>query len=92
LVATATQDGYDVVFTCALEIVIFNKEEEEKQILFQRKVKELQELFKKEPLDKLKTLNLIDEYGQENTPSQRMVGEGDGEGQEGGGDTQEDDD
>jgi hypothetical protein len=56
LISTATQDGYDVVFACALEIFKINKDEEEKQKLFQSKVKELQELFKNESLDKLKGL------------------------------------
>ena len=54
LISSATQDGYDVVFACALEIFKINKDEEEKQKLFQSKVKELQELFKNESLDKLK--------------------------------------
>ncbi len=46
LISSATQNGYDVAFACANEIVNINKEEEEKQRLFQEKVKELQELFK----------------------------------------------
>ena len=32
LISTATQEGYDVVFACAGEVVVVNKEEEEKQI------------------------------------------------------------
>lgn len=83
LVANSTQEGYDIVFTCALEIIVINKEDEEKQKLFQQKVKELQELFKKESLDKLKELNLIDLNGQEDFTSEGMVGEGDREGQSG---------
>lgn len=78
LVSSATQEGYDVVTTCAIEIITLNKEEEEKQRLFQQKVKELQELFKKEPLDKLKELSLFDDYGQEITTSQELVTERDG--------------
>jgi hypothetical protein len=89
LISTSTQEGYDIVFTCASEIVMVNREDEEKQKLFQQKVKELQELFKKEPLDKLKDINLIDDYGQEITTSERMVGQGDGERQDGIDDTQE---
>ena len=42
LVTNATQEGYDVIFACALEVLTQNKEEEEKQKLFQQKVKELQ--------------------------------------------------
>ena len=42
LISNATQDGYDVVFACASEIVNVNKEDEEKRKLFQAKVKELE--------------------------------------------------
>ena len=79
LVSQATQEGYDVVFACANEIFTFNKEEEEKQKLFKQKVKELQELFKNESLDKLKEINLIDNYGQEDTTWIGLVGQGDKE-------------
>ena len=92
LVSQATQEGYDVVFACANEIFTFNKEEEEKQKLFKQKVKELQELFKNESLDKLKEINLIDNYGQEETTGIGLVGQGDKEGSEGSGDTEEEDD
>ena len=89
LIANGTQEGYDVVFACALEILTFNKEEEEKQNLFQQKVRELQELFKKESLDTLKDINLLSNYGQEITTGTELVDEGDGEGQTGDTDTQE---
>ena len=91
-ISQATQEGYDVVFACADEIFKFNKEEEEKQKLFHQKVKELQELFKTETLDKLKEINLIDNYGQEITTGIELVGQGDEEGPEGSGDTEEEDD
>jgi hypothetical protein len=92
LISNGTQDGYDVVFACALEILQINRDEEEKQKLFQQKVKELQELFKKESLDKLKDINLLNDYGQEITTSIGLVEEGDGEGQEGDRDTEDSDD
>ena len=92
LISNGTQDGYDVVFACALEILQINRDEEEKQKLFQQKVKELQELFKKESLEKLKDINLLNDYGQEITTSIGLVEEGDGEGQEGDGDTEDSDD
>lgn len=92
LVSPSTQNGYDVVFACASEIVNTNKEEEEKQKLFQQKVKELQELFKKQSLDKLKDINLLNSYAKENTTSIGLVEEGDGEGSEGDRESQEDDD
>ncbi len=91
-IAQSTQNGYDVVFACATEVVNSNKEEEEKQKLFQSKVKELQELFKKESLEKLKDINLLNSYGQENSTSIGLVEKGDAEGFEGDGGTQEDDD
>jgi len=92
LITQSTQNGYDVVFACANEIVTKNKEEEEKQRLFQEKVKELQHLFKNESLDKLKEINLLDNYGQEDTTSTRVASEPNGEGQEGPGDGEEEDD
>jgi hypothetical protein len=92
LVSTAIQDGYDVVFACALEILQINKDEEEKQKLFQQKVKELQELFKKESLDKLKDINLLEDYGQEITTGDGVSEERDGEGSDGDSEPQETDD
>ena len=92
LISNATQDGYDVVFACASEIFKINKDEEEKQKLFHEKVKELQELFKTESLDKLKEINLTDNYGQEITTGIELVGQGDEEGSEGSGDTEDEDD
>lgn len=92
LISDATQSGYDVVFACANEIIKINKEEEEKQRLFQEKVKELQELFKKESLDKLKDINLLNNYGQEDTTGIGLVEKRDGERQDGYGDTEEFDD
>ena len=92
LISTGTQEGYDVVFACAFEIINHNKEEEEKQRLFNQKVKELQELFKKESLDKLKDINLLTHYGQEITTGLGMVIEGDEQGQVGDIEPQESDD
>ena len=91
-ISQATQEGYDVVFACADEIFKFNKEEEEKQKLFHQKVKELQELFKTETLDKLKEINLTDNYGQEITTGIGVVEQGDEEGPEGSGDAEDEDD
>ena len=92
LISEATQGGYDVVFACANEIIKINKEDEEKQKLFQEKVRELQDLFKKESLDKLKDINLLNNYGQENTTGVGLVEKGNREGQDGFGDTEESDD
>lgn len=92
LIANGTQEGYDVVFACALEILTLNKEEEEKQRLFQQKVKELQELFKKESLDTLKDINLLSNYGQEITTGDGVVEQTDGERPDGDSEPQESDD
>jgi hypothetical protein len=92
LISTGTQDGYDVVFACALEILQINKDEEEKQKLFQEKVKELQTLFKKESLDKLKDINLLQDYGQEITTGDGLVKQSDDKGPEGYSESQESDD
>jgi hypothetical protein len=92
IIAQSTQNGYDVVFACANEIVNKNKEEEEKQRLFQQKVKELQHLFQNESLDKLKDINLMSNYGQEITTSEGVVGQGDGEGQDGDTESEKSDD
>jgi hypothetical protein len=80
LISNATQDGYDVVFACASEIVNVNKEDEEKRKLFQSKVKELENLFQNQSLNKLKDLNFLEAYEQEDETSIGLVGEGDGEG------------
>lgn len=92
LISNSTQNGYDVVFACANDILKINKEEEEKQRLFHQKVKELEELFKNQSLDKLKDINLIKKDGQENTTSIRLVEPGVGEGQDGDTESQESDD
>lgn len=80
LISNATQDGYDVVFACASEIVNVNKEDEEKRKLFQSKVKELENLFQNQSLNKLKELNFLEAYEQEDETSIGLVREGDGEG------------
>jgi hypothetical protein len=37
LISNGTQDGYDVVFACALEILQINRDEEEKQKLIEQR-------------------------------------------------------
>jgi len=93
LVSSANQEGFDIVVACAMEIITVNREEEEKRRLlmekqrllqeeFQKKIKELEETFKREPLEKLKELTLTDNYGQEDITGSGVVGEGEDEGQE----------
>ena len=88
LISNATTDGYEIVFTCAKEVVKTNKEIEEKQKLFQTKIKELEILFQQESLDKLKQLSFI-ENGQEITTGIKLVGQGNEEGRDGNIETQE---
>jgi hypothetical protein len=89
IIANATEEGYKVVTACAMEIINVNKEEEDKQKLFQEKVKELQALFQKESLDKLKDMSFIQDEQFENSTGVRLADEGDGEGPEGDRDEQE---
>ena len=92
IISQSTQEGYDIVFACADEIINTNKEEEEKQKLYQQKLKELQELFKKGSLDKLKEINLLENYGQEDSTSIGDIPKGSGERQDGDSEPQEEDD
>lgn len=89
LITYSSNEGYDILFACANEIVKVNKEEEEKKKLFQQKVRELEALFKNESLDVLKEINLINKNGQENSTGVGMVEEGGGQGLEGIGEPKE---
>lgn len=89
IIANATEEGYKVSTACAMEIINVNKEEEDKQKLFQEKVKELQVLFQKESLDKLKDMSFIQDEQFEDSTGVRLVDEGDGERPEGDTDEQE---
>ena len=80
LICVATKEGYDVVLSCANEIIKINKEEEEKRRLFEQKVNELKLLFEKESLDKLKDIDLLNEYGQQDSARIGMVEQGNQEG------------
>jgi hypothetical protein len=94
LINEATQEGYDMARACALEIITYNKELEEKERLFkekqkqlqeeyQNKIKELQYKFENEPLDKLKAIKLERDNGKEDSTGDGVVEQGDGEGSEG---------
>lgn len=83
IISLATQDGYDTARICAEEIIKFNLELEEKERLFKEKVKELENLFRNESLDKLKEINFITEDGQEDSTGDGLALEGDGEGLDG---------
>lgn len=92
IISHATSDGYDVVFTCAKDIIDTNIENEQKEKLLQMKIKELQDLFQKQSLDELKNLKFKEDEQQEDNERITMVGEGGEEGPEGDRDTQEEDD
>jgi hypothetical protein len=88
VISAANKEGYKVVYACVSEIIKINQEEEEKERLFQEKVKELQELFKNKSLDKLKEINLsiIDE--KQIDARDGMASQRDGERPEGSGEPQ----
>lgn len=93
LIAVANEDGYDTARTCALEIIKYNIELEQKEILFKEKVKELENLFKNESLDKLKDLTFTDEQdGQTNSTGLKLAEQRIGEGPEGIDGAEEEDD
>jgi hypothetical protein len=92
IVSSADEEGYNIARSCAMEIITYNKELEEKERLFKIKQRELQELyqkqlkeledtFKNEPLDKLKDPNFRTGDGQEDSTRIELAGEGDEEGQ-----------
>lgn len=83
IISIATQDGYDTARICAEEIIKHNIELEEKERLFKEKVKELEMLFRKESLDKLKDINFLEDDRQEDSTGVDLALEGDGEGPEG---------
>jgi tRNA(Phe) wybutosine-synthesizing methylase Tyw3 len=92
LIATANEVGYDTARICALEVIKYNIELEEKERLFKEKVRELEILFKKESLDKLKDINFIEDNGQEDTTGIGLAEEGNDEGSDGSDESQEEDD
>lgn len=79
-IATATEDGYGTVFRCANEVVEKNIEDEKKRELFDKKVKEMREMFEKMALDELENLNFKPNDRQYDTEGLKLVGEGDEEG------------
>lgn len=93
LVSPANKEGYDVIYMCAMEIIKFNKEEEERQVLFQTKLKELEVLFKSESIDRLRDINLINLVnGQETTTGVGMAEERSNKGLDRSGETKDIDD
>jgi hypothetical protein len=83
LIGNATLEGYNTVFNCGEEIISINRENEEKQRLLKSKIKELEILFQRESLEKLKGITFIENgTKQEDSTVIRMVEQGDGEGLE----------
>lgn len=75
LVTTSSKEGYELVFSCAQTIILFNKEEEAKKLLFEEKVHELKKLFETQSLEKLKEIKLLND-NEKDTTQFRLVGEG----------------
>lgn len=61
IVSTSDQIGCDTICACSMEIIKINKENEEKERLYQQKVAELQSLFINKSLEELKHLNFVKE-------------------------------
>jgi len=76
LVSDISEQGYTKILDCAKEIININKEMEEKENLFQLKIKELQTLFLNESLDKLKDLSFTENEKQGITTVNKVVREG----------------
>jgi hypothetical protein len=76
LVSDISEQGYTKILDCAKEIININKEMEEKENLFQLKIKELQTLFLNESLDKLKDLSFTENEKQGITTVNNVVREG----------------
>lgn len=76
LVSDISEQGYAKILDCAKEIIDINKEMEEKENLFQLKIKELQTLFLNESLDKLKDLSFTENEKQGITAVNKVVREG----------------
>ena len=91
-ICTATPEGYDIVFQCAKEVVEKNLEEEKKRELFDKKVREMREMFEKMGLDELEKLKFDNNAEQTEPEGLRLVGETDAEGSDGDSEPQESDD
>lgn len=94
LIALASAEGYNTARSCAIEIIKYNIELEEKEKLFQEKqrqlqeeyqnkFKDLQDQFKNEPLDKLKGIKIQKENGETDKAGSGLVEPRDGEGPDG---------
>lgn len=85
VISSATNEGYELVFSCCKEIIQKNKEEEEKARLFREKVDELEKLFVKTSLEDLKSsfklLNITPNgETQDDSGGTGQIGEGEIEG------------
>jgi hypothetical protein len=79
-ITNSSMDGYNMLISCVNEVIKKNQEDEEKSKLFEKKVSELKDLFRRENLDKLKDITFIESY--EHTTDE-VVGERTREGQDG---------
>lgn len=91
-IGVANEDGYGTVFRCANDVVEKNIEEEKKRELFEKKVREMREMFENMALDQLENLNFKSDGEKHDTEGLRLVGEGNEEGSIGSGEPQESDD
>lgn len=67
LIDFATELGYDNVSNCAIKIIEYNKEQEDKKRLFNEKIEQLKTLFSEFSLEELKKFDLLKTNGKEDT-------------------------
>lgn len=90
IVGNATEDGYEAVFSCALKIIRVNMELEEKTKLYKEKIKELEEIFKMSPLEKLKRIKF--DTDEQDEIQLNLAEDTNGEGSDGVGEPQDEND
>lgn len=92
IISESSEIGCNAICACAMEIIKYNKEIEEKEKLYQEKIDELQKLFINKSLDELKNLNFIQENEDRDREGIRTIGKGKGKISEGDINSQEQDD
>lgn len=73
LIDSATELGYDNVSNCAIKIIEYNREQEDKKRLFNEKIEELKTLFSEFSLEELKKFDLLKTNGKESTTGFEMA-------------------
>lgn len=91
-ISTATKEGYEITLQCAREVIEKNIEDEKKRDLFDKKVRDLRNMFEKMGLEELERLKFEQDVKNYESEGLKLVGEGDEEGSVGDRESQETDD